>query len=101
MLAMFAEQRNGNLTDQNLASTAWAFASTSEPAPALLDMVYFLDMIEWHRASPDLELTDFIETSGQMHGGSVMLAQAEGDSSQSISSSLLQACCALSMPQDV
>ena len=38
-LARAAEQLIGELNEQNLANSAWAFATVGEPAPTMLDLV--------------------------------------------------------------
>ena len=55
-LTRVAGWRLGHFNEQNLANTAWAFATAGEPTPALLDPILVLDMLEVKDTKPQVML---------------------------------------------
>ena len=66
---------------QELANTAWAFAMTGEPAPALLNPVSVLDLMEVQGSKPQLMHYHMsmqgLATSSQIRAGFALLEKAE------------------------
>ena len=51
-LARVVERRVGHFNAQDLANTAWAFATVGEPTPALFAPILMLDTMEMKDAKP-------------------------------------------------
>ena len=49
-----AERRLDKFDAQELANTAWAFATAGEPAPAMLNPISVLDVMEARVSKPQL-----------------------------------------------
>merc|ERR1712167_301303 len=65
---------------QDLSNTAWAFATTGAPAPALLDPISVLDVIEARGFQPQLMYYAMsmqgLATTGQIVAGFALLERA-------------------------
>ena len=89
---------------QQLANTAWAFATASEPAPALLNPVAVLDSMEVQGSKPELMYYAMsmqgLAASSQIQAGFALLERAEtcgllshcDDHCYSMFHALVQAC---------
>ena len=53
-LARVVRRRIGHFNEQDLANTAWVFATVGEPTPALFDPILVLDTMEMKDAKPQL-----------------------------------------------
>ena len=99
-----AERRPNEFNAQGLANTAWAFAIVGAPAPALLDPVSVLDVMEVQGCKPQLMYYAMsmqgLATMGQIEAGFSLLKRAEAKDLLSNSNSegyqmfdtLIQAC---------
>merc|ERR1739848_857185 len=80
-LARAAKRRMAVFNAQDVANTAWAFAMAGEPAPALLNPVSVLDLIEVQGSKPQLMYHDMsmqgLATSSQIQAGFALLERAE------------------------
>ena len=103
-LAKMAEQRLDEFNAQGLANTAWAFATVGAPAPALLDPISVLDVMEGQGSKPQLMYYAMsmqgLATTGKVEAGFALLERAEAKGLLSNSNNegypmfhnLLQAC---------
>ena len=103
-IAKEAKQCLDQFNSQQLANTAWAFATVGAPAPALLDPISVLDVMEAQGCKP--QLMDYamsmqgLCTMGQIEAGFSLLERAEAKGLLSDSSNegyqmlhiLIQAC---------
>ena len=103
-LAREGNQRIDDFNVQNLANTAWAFATAGKPAPALLDPILVLDTMVLHGVNSQVTcyqtLMHSLAATGQIEAGFVLLSRVEASALLSHSDNdcypmcqiLLQAC---------
>merc|ERR1711908_188906 len=82
-LARAAEPRLGDFTGQNLANTAWAFATADQPFSAPLDAIAVLDALDAQGHKPQAihysMSVQGVAVLGQMEAALVLLIRSEAD----------------------
>ena len=82
-MAGATERQLSEFKPQELANTAWAFATSGEPAPSTLNPISVLDAMEEQGAKPqaiEYKLSMHgLGASGQIEAGFALLAQVEAN----------------------
>ena len=66
-LAKIVRRRIGHFNVQDLAKTAWAFATVGEPTPALFAPILMLDSMEMKDAKPHVKCHQMLLASKEAH----------------------------------